>query len=109
MKLEIKNFEKLKKRKWDDKNFIEDVRDRDDEYVFYVWRDGMRKIVVLEANPIELNPSAISDGIYEIGVYDTDNHYIPLPYWIEHSDIENIDIFMDKLKTLTDKWQPKII
>ena len=104
MKLEIKNFEKLKKKEWDDKNFIEDVRDRGDEYVFYVWRDGMRKIVVLETNT-----TAISDGIYEIGVYDTDNHYIPQPYWIEHSDIEDIDIFMDKLKTLTDNWQPKLL
>lgn len=104
MKLEIKNFEKLKGKGWDAKNFIEDIRDRDDEYVFYVWRDGMRKIVVLETNP-----SAISDGIYEIGLYDTNDNYVPQPYWIKHSDIENIDTFMIKLKLLTDDWKPKII
>jgi hypothetical protein len=109
MKLKIKNFEKLKGKKWDDKNFIEDVRDRDDEYVFYVWRDGMRKIIVLETNPIQLNSSAISDGIYEIGLYDTNDNYVPQPYWIELSQIDDIDTFMEKLKTLTDKWQPKLL
>ena len=64
----------------------------------------MRKLVVLQREP-ETN------GYYEIGEFDTTTGIssVTQPYWIKLEDIQNQDIFMEKLKLLTDYWQPKLI
>lgn len=104
MKLTIKNFGSLKKKKWDDKNFIEDVNDIDDEYQISVWRDWRRKLIILNRIPED-------NGYYEIGEFDTTEGVssVTQPYWIRLEDIQNQDTFMDKLKLLTDWWTPKLI
>ena len=104
MKLTIKNSELLKNKKWDDQNFIEDVIGRTDEYVFNIWRQPLRKIVVLKRNPE-------SNGFYEIGLYDTRTGVssVTRPYWIKVEDIKNPITFMGKLKLITDYWEIKLI
>jgi hypothetical protein len=109
MKLTIKNFEKLFRKEWDDKNYVEDIDERRDEYRINVWRGHMRHIIILNRRPVELNPSAISDGIYEIGKWSNEAFCVRYPYWIKHEDIMNIDSLMDKLKLLTDDWTPKLL
>lgn len=104
MKLMIKNFESLEKKQWDDNNFIEDVIDRGDQYIFSIWRQPLRKIVVLEKTP-ETN------GYYKIGIYDTTTGVssVTHPYWIKVEDIKNPYTFMNKLKLITDYWEIKLI
>ena len=104
MKLTIKNFESLENQRWDDKNFIEDVMERGDEYLISVWREWRRKLVVLQREP---EPN----GYYEIGEFDTTTGVssVTHPYWIKLEDIQNQNIFMGKLKLLTDYWEPKLI
>ncbi len=109
MKLTIKNYEKLFRKEWDDKNYIEDIDERRDEYRINVWRGNMRHIIILNRKPVELNPSAISDGIYEIGKWSNETYCVRYPYWIKHEDIVNINSLMDKLKLLTDEWTPKLL
>jgi hypothetical protein len=102
MNLIIKNYEKLKQKKWDDKNFIEDIDERIDKYTISVWRDYMRHFVVLYRKPLE-------NGYYQIGKWSNEASCIRHPYWIKHEDILDIDSLMDKLKFLTDYWKPKLL
>ena len=104
MKLIIKNFESLHKKQWDDKNFIEDVMERGDEYLISVWREWRRKLVQLDRMPED-------NGYYQIGIFDTTTGVssVTHPYWIRLEDIQNQDIFMEKLKLLTDYWEKKLI
>jgi hypothetical protein len=109
MKLTIKNYEKLFRKEWDDKNYIEDIDERRDEYRINVWRGNMRHIIILNRRPVELNPSAISDGYYTIGKWSNEAFCVRYPYWIKHEDIVNINSLMDKLKLMTDDWTPKLL
>ena len=104
MKLTIKNFEKLFRREWDDKNYIEDIDERRSDYIIRIWRQGLRKIVILERNP-ETN------GCYKIGLFDTTTGVssVTHPYWIKAEDIKDVNIFMEKLKLITDNWEIKMI
>jgi len=104
MKLTIKNYEKLFRKQWDDKNYIEDIDERRDEYVIRIWRQSSRKLVVLKRNPE-------SNGYYEIGIFDTTTGVssVTHPYWIDSHAIKDVDIFMNKLKLLTDEWAPKLL
>ena len=104
MKLTIKNFESLDKKQWDDKNFIEDVMERGDEYLISVWREWRRKLVQLDRMPED-------NGYYQIGIFDTTTGVssVTHPYWIRLEDIQNQNIFMEKLKLLTDYWETKLI
>jgi hypothetical protein len=102
MNLTIKNYEKLKGKGWDDKNYIESITDRGDCYQISVWRDYMRQYIILNRDPVE-------NGYYTIGKWSNEAHCVRYPYWIKHEDIVNIDSLMDKLKFMTDDWQPKLI
>lgn len=104
MKLIIKNFESLHKKQWDDKNFIEHIIERNDEYVISIWREWRRKI-------IQLDRIQEDNGYYQIGIFDTTTGIssVTHPYWIRLEDIQNQDIFMEKLKLLTDYWETKLI
>ena len=104
MKLTINNYKVLDTKKWDDENYIEDIDERNSEYVISIWRRPLRKIVVLNRNPE-------SNGFYQIGIFDTTTGVssVTRPYWIKVNDIKNPITFMGKLKLLTDYWQPKLI
>ena len=102
MKLTIKNFEKLFRKEWDDKNYIEDIDENRNEYRINVWREHMRHFIILNRRPVE-------NGYYTIGKYSNEAHCVRYPYWIKHEDIMNIDTLMDKLKLLTDDWTPKLL
>ena len=104
MKLRIKNFESLKNKRWDDKNFIEDIVEDRDEYSISCWRGYLRKLVVLKREP---EPN----GYYQIGIFDTTTGVssVTHPYWIKAEDIKNPITFMGKLKLITDYWEIKLI
>lgn len=104
MKLTIKNYEKLKDKKWDDKNFIECISEKRNEYEISVWRDHMRQFIMLDRDPVPFE-----DGYYKIGKWSNEAHCVRYPYWIKHEDIMNMDSLMDKLKLMTDDWTPKLI
>ena len=102
MKLTIKNFEKLFRKEWDDNNYIEDIDERRDEYRINVWRGHMRHFIMLDRKPVV-------NGYYTIGKWSNEAHCVRYPYWIKHEDIMNMDSLMDKLKLMTDDWEPKLI
>ena len=104
MKLTIKNFESLKNQRWDNNNFIEDIEEDRDEYNISCWRGHLRRLVVLQREP---EPN----GYYEIGEFDTTTGVssVTHPYWIKQEDIKDVGVFMDKLKLITDYWEPKLI
>ena len=104
MKLTIKNYEKLFGREWDIENYIEDIDERRSDYIIRIWRQGLRKIVVLQRNP---EPN----GCYKIGLFDTTTGVssVTKPYWIKAEDIKDVNIFMEKLKLITDYWEIKMI
>jgi hypothetical protein len=102
MKLTIKNFEKLFRKEWDDKNYIEDIDERRDEYRINVWRENIRHFIILNRRPVD-------NGYYTIGKYSNQAYCVRYPYWIKHEDIMNIDSLMDKLDLLTDDWTPKLL
>ncbi len=102
MKLTIKNYEKLFRREWDDKNYIEDIDERRDEYKISVWREHMRHLIILNRRPVE-------NGYYTIGKWSNEAFCVRYPYWIKHEDIVNINSLMDKLKLMTDDWTPKLL
>lgn len=104
MKLTIKNFESLENQKWDNNNFIEGIKEDRDEYSISCWRGHLRKLVVLQREPE-------SNGYYEIGEFDTTTGVssVTHPYWIKQEDIKDVGVFMDKLKLITDYWEPKLI
>ena len=102
MRLTIKNYEKLKGKGWDDKNYIESITDRGDCYQISVWRDYMRQYIILDRDPVE-------NGYYTIGKWSNEAHCVRYPYWIKYEDIVNINSLMDKLKLMTDDWQPKLL
>ena len=102
MKLTIKNYEKLFRKQWDDENYIEDIVEFRDEYRINVWRGHMRHFIMLDRKPVV-------NGYYTIGKWSNEAHCVRYPYWIKHEDIMNIDSLMDKLKLMTDNWEPKLI
>ena len=102
MKLTIKNYEKLFRKEWDDKNYIEEIDERRDDYRINVWRGHMRHFIYLNRKPAE-------NGYYIIGRWSNESYSVRCPYWIKHEDIMNIDTLMDKLKLMTDDWTPKLI
>ena len=104
MKLTINNYKVLDTKSWDPTNYIEDIEERNSEYVISIWRQPLRKIVVLERNPQ-------SNGYYRIGIFDTTTGVssVTHPYWIKVEDIKNPYTFMNKLKLITDYWEPKLI
>ena len=102
MKLTIKNYEKLFRKEWDDNNYIEDIDERRDEYRINVWRGHMRHFIMLDRKPVV-------NGYYTIGKWSNEAHCVRYPYWIKHEDIMNMDSLMDKLKLMTDDWEPKLI
>ena len=102
MKLTIKNYEKLFRKEWDDKNYIEDIDERRDEYRINVWRENIRHFIILNRRPVE-------NGYYTIGKWSNQAYCVRYPYWIKHEDIMDIDSLMDKLKLLTDDWTPKLL
>jgi hypothetical protein len=102
MKLTIKNFEKLFRKEWDDKNYIEDIDERRDEYRINVWRENIRHFIILNRRPVD-------NGYYTIGKWSNETYCVRYPYWIKHEDIMNIDSLMDKVKLLTDDWTPKLL
>ena len=104
MKLTIKNYETLFRKEWDDKNYIEDIDERRNEYMISVWREHRRKLVQLNRTPDD-------NGYYQIGIFDTRTGVssVTKPYWIDANNIKNVDVFMNKLKLLTDDWQIKMI
>ena len=102
MKLTIKNFEKLFRKEWDDKNYIEEIVEKKDEYEISVWWGHMRHFIILDRKPVE-------NGYYKIGKWSNESQTVRYPYWIKHQDIVNIDSLMDKLKLMTDDWEPKLI
>jgi hypothetical protein len=102
MKLTIKNFEKLFRKEWDDKNYIEEIVEKRDEYCINVWRGHMRHFIHLNRKPVE-------NGYYTIGRWSNESYSVRCPYWIKHEDIMNMDSLMDKLKLLTDEWTPKLL
>ena len=103
MKLTIKNFVKLFRKEWDDKNYIEDIDERRDDYRINVWRGHMRHFIVLDRRPDDAN------GYYTIGKWSNEAFCVRYPYWIKYEDIMNMDTLMDKLKLLTDDWTPKLL
>ena len=105
MKLTIKNYQKLFRKEWDDKNYIEDIDERRDDYRINVWRGHMRHLIVLDRRPDGAN------GYYTIGIFDTTTGVssVTHPYWIKVEDIKNPYTFMNKLKLITDYWKPKLI
>ena len=102
MNLTIKNYEKLKKKGWDATNFIENISEKTDSYQINVWRGHMRHFIILYRKPVE-------NGYYMIGKWSNEAHSVRYPYWIKYEDIVNVDNLMDKLKFMTDDWQPKLI
>lgn len=102
MNLTIKNYEKLKGKVWDDKNYIERIIEKNNCYEISVWREGMRQYIILDRDPLE-------NGYYKIGKWSNSSHGVRYPYWIKHEDILDIDSLMDKLKLLTDSWRPKLL
>jgi hypothetical protein len=102
MKLTIKNFEKLFRKEWDDKNYIEDIDERRDEYRINVWRENIRHFIILNRRPVD-------NGYYTIGKWSNEAFCVRYPYWIKHEDIVNINSLMDKLKLMTDDWTPKLL
>jgi hypothetical protein len=105
MKLTIKNYEKLFRKQWDDKNYIEDIDERRDEYRINVWRENIRHFIILNRRPVD----TIDNGYYTIGKWSNETYCVRYPYWIKHEDIMNMDTLMDKLKLLTDDWTPKLL
>jgi hypothetical protein len=102
MKLTIKNYEKLFRKEWDDKNYIEVIDERRDEYRINVWRENIRHFIILNRRPVE-------NGYYTIGKWSNETYCVRYPYWIKHEDIVNMNSLMDKLKLLTDEWTPKLL
>jgi hypothetical protein len=102
MRLTIKNYEKLKRKAWDDKNYIEKIIEKIDRYEISVWRESMRQYIILDRDPVE-------NGYYKIGKWSNASYGVRYPYWIKHDDIVNIDSLMDKLKLMTDEWKPKLL
>jgi hypothetical protein len=102
MKLTIKNFKKLEEKKWDDKNYIERITEKNDSYEISVWRDYFRQFIILDRDPIE-------NGYYTIGKWSNEAHCVRYPYWIKHEDIVNVNSLLDKLKLMTDEWKPKLL
>ena len=102
MKLTIKNYEKLFRKEWDSENYIEEIDERRDEYRINVWRGHMRHFIMLDRKPVV-------NGYYTIGKWSNEAHCVRYPYWIKHEDIMNMDSLMDKLKLMTDDWEPKLI
>ena len=102
MKLTIKNYEKLFRKDWDNKNYIEEIVEKRDEYCINVWRGNMRHFIHLNRKPVE-------NGYYKIGKWSNESYSVRYPYWIKHEDIMNIDTLMDKLKLMTDDWTPKLL
>ena len=102
MKLTIKNFKKLEEKKWDDKNYIERIGEKDDCYEISVWRDYFRQYIILDRDPVE-------NGYYTIGKWSNEAHCVRYPYWIKHEDIVNVDSLLNKLKLMTDDWTPKLL
>ena len=102
MKLTIKNYEKLFRKQWDDKNYIEEIDETRNEYKINVWREYTRHFIILNRRPVDT-------GYYTIGKWSNEAFCVRYPYWIKHEDIMNIDSLMDKLKLLTDDWTPKLL
>jgi len=102
MKLTIKNFKKLEEKKWDDKNYIERITEKNDSYEISVWRDYFRQFIILDRDPVE-------NGYYTIGKWSNEAHCVRYPYWIKHEDIVNVNSLLDKLKLMTDEWKPKLL
>lgn len=102
MKLTIKNYEKLKRKAWDDKNYIEKIIEKIDKYEISVWRESMRQYIILDRDPIE-------NGYYKIGKWSNASYGVRYPYWIKYEDIVDIESLMDKLKLMTDDWKPKLL
>jgi hypothetical protein len=102
MRLTIKNYEKLKRKAWDDKNYIEKIIEKIDRYEISVWRESMRQYIILDRDPVE-------NGYYKIGKWSNASYGVRYPYWIKHEDIVNINSLMDKLKLMTDEWKPKLL
>jgi hypothetical protein len=102
MKLTIKNYEKLKRKAWDDKNYIEKIIEKIDKYEISVWRESMRQYIILDRDPVE-------NGYYKIGKWSNTSYGVRYPYWIKHEDIVDIESLMDKLKLMTDDWKPKLL
>ncbi len=102
MNLTIKNYEKLKGKAWDDKNYIEKIIEKIDRYEISVWRESMRQYIILDRDPVE-------NGYYKIGKWSNASYGVRYPYWIKYEDIVDIESLMDKLKTLTDDWKPKLL
>jgi len=102
MKLTIKNFKKLEEKKWDDKNYIERITEKNDSYEISVWRDYFRQFIILDRDPVE-------NGYYTIGKWSNEAHCVRYPYWIKHKDIVNVNSLLDKLKLMTDEWKPKLL
>jgi len=102
MRLTIKNYEKLKRKAWDDKNYIEKIIEKIDKYEISVWRESMRHYIMLDRDPVE-------NGYYKIGKWSNVSYGVRYPYWIKHDDIVNINSLMDKLKLMTDDWSPKLL
>ena len=102
MKLTIKNYEKLFRKQWDDKNYIEEIDETRNEYKINVWREYTRHFIILNRRPVE-------NGYYKIGKWSNEAFCVRYPYWIKHEDIVNINSLMDKLKLMTDEWKPKLL
>ena len=102
MRLTIKNFKKLEEKKWDDKNYIERITEKNDSYEISVWRDYFRQFIILDRDPVE-------NGYYTIGKWSNEAHCVRYPYWIKHKDIVNVNSLLDKLKLMTDEWKPKLL
>jgi len=102
MKLTIKNYEKLFRKQWDDKNYIEEIDETRNEYKINVWREYTRHFIILNRRPVE-------NGYYTIGKWSNEAFCVRYPYWIKHEDIVNINSLMDKLKLMTDDWTPKLL
>jgi len=102
MKLTIKNYEKLKRKAWDDKNYIDRISEKNNCYEISVWRESMRQYIILDRDPLE-------NGYYKIGKWSNASYGVRCPYWIKHEDIMDIESLMDKLKLLTDSWKPKLL
>ncbi len=95
MRLTIKNYEKLKRKAWDDKNYIEKIIEKIDRYEISVWRESMRQYIILDRDPVE-------NGYYTIGKWSNEAHCVRYPYWIKHEDIVNVNSLLDKLKLIWD-------
>jgi hypothetical protein len=102
MRLTIKNFKKLKEQRWDDKNYIERISEKNDCYEISVWRDYFRQYIILDRDPVE-------NGYYKIGKWSNASYGVRYPYWIKYEDIMDMKSLMDKLKLMTDEWKPKLL